>query len=62
MVLDAACGQQAAFYKSAANKFDFSRGIAMKKITDILDKIFHYLTALSFGLERKSYLVKDNTK
>ena len=62
MVLDAACGQQAAFYKSAANKFDFSRGIAMKKITDILDKIFHYLTALSFGLVSICVLVQVITR
>ena len=62
MVPDAACGQQAAIYKSAANKFDFSRGIAMKKITDILDKIFHYLTALSFGLVSICVLVQVITR
>ena len=34
----------------------------MKKITDILDKIFHYLTALSFGLVSICVLVQVITR
>ena len=34
----------------------------MKKITDMLDKIFHYLTALSFGLVSICVLVQVITR